>query len=680
MLSALFERLRHNIAASFIVIVLFILVAGQGSLWVWFLFTQKEQARATLLDKVDMAGTVVAEQTLNSLETKQPGYLKKILERIADDEDIISIRVRDVDNKTVAQTSTVFRSRTRSLNPFFIDWKGTLVKEVRSGRKDMGSIVITYSGERVNEFMTGLLTVAPLAQALVFVIIIYAIYFFFQRRVGSPISTLHEVIVKITGGDFNVEVPELRDNDLGDIASGLRFLVEGLSDSMTKLNTTADVVSNTIFSLKEMFQKPVILIKKQSNALDDIMKSLRKASESQEDISKHTDRVSTFSEENVAALLEVKATADEIVSSMETLFNAAESSYSVVSQLAQTSKVMNDNAGEILESVENTSASVEEILASVREVERNAKESSTLAENVRGLAAHKGVNVVAEAVSGMERITERVRVAVDIVNMLENKSMDIQTILSVIRDVTERTHLLSLNASILAEQAGEYGKGFAVVAEEMRALSSRTATYTKDISGIVNTIQAEISQAVQTIEESMDMVQRGGETVYRVGETMSDILESAHKSALMAKMIERATEDQSSALHHIEISVVDINRMALNMTNTMQEQQNASMYMLERVGEVREIAESTQKSTREQAEGTRAISRNFEHTNEQIAGIQEAGFSQQRVNYGILSAVEDIRNSGSRALEDIEGVASLLAKLRKEMDLLKKEMGSLRTR
>ena len=106
----------------------------------------------------------------------------------------------------------------------------------------------------------------------------------------------------------------------------------------------------------------------------------------------------------------------------------------------------------------------------------------------------------------MGRISNVVSITVDHVKRLHDSSLDIQRILSVIREITEQTNLLSLNASILAEKAGEHGKGFSVVAEEMRSLSGRTASYTREISGIVKSILGGIEDTVEMINASAKMV------------------------------------------------------------------------------------------------------------------------------------------------------------------------------
>lgn len=670
---------RGSIATSFILIVLVILVLGQGALWGWFLFTQKENARSTLLDKVKMAARSLSDVSTHAITSNDLALLRRYAENIVADEDILTVKVTNRQGGILVHISEGAVGSAGRFNPFLVPPKSSFseIMTTADGR-ELGNVEVVYSGERINGFMKNLLTVPPAAQAMVFLAIICAIYFFFQKKVGAPIRNLQDSIRRVTDGDLSVGIPDMENNELGDIADGLKFLVQRLSSTAQMLNVTAEAVSGATEYLRETFRNTVGLIKKQSDSMEKMARSLKNAIESQQKIIRSTEELTGLSEENLSSLLEVKASADEIVAGMENLFQAAENSYSIVAQMSQTSKAMNSGAREALSSVENTSTSIEEILASVKEVEKNAKESSSLAEQVRTEAAQRGVNTVAEAVKQMEAITAKVRFSVDIVKRLEAHSTDIQRIISVINEVTEKTNLLSLNAAILAEQAGEYGKGFSVVSEEMRALSGRTASHAKEIDGIVNTIQSEIGEVVDSIMDGMDMVRQGSDTVYRVGETMSSILEISHRSATMTKTIEKATEDQVQALRHIESSVVDINRMAQNMSKAAEEQNRASGYMLERVGEVREIAEATKKGTSEQAEGANAISENLELANEKISGINMSVLGQQSENHKIISAVGELKEAGLQTLRDVEGVSGSLNRLLEDIYLLKKEMETFR--
>ena len=273
---------------------------------------------------------------------------------------------------------------------------------------------------------------------------------------------------------------------------------------------------------------------KQGESINASAASIKQAKSSQDHITEDTGKLIDFSNENVTSLLEMKATADEIAASTGKLFKATEDAYSVVAEMTQTAKMIAANTEEASAAVEDTSAAIEEINASVREVESSAKESSALASKVTEVASEVGMMAVVDAVEGMEKISEEVKHSSEIITRLGTRSADIEKILSVIKDVTEQTNLLSLNAAILAAQAGEYGKSFSVVADEIRALSDRTASSTRDIANIIKTIQSEISEAVKSIDSGMKRVNEGGSMVFKVGEALRETLIASEQSADMS--------------------------------------------------------------------------------------------------------------------------------------------------
>lgn len=667
-------RFVKSIAGSFILVVLLILVLGQGGLWAWFLSSHKTQNMEMLTNKIRSMGTLIAAYSAPVLVVGDVETLDRYLDGVIRDTDIISVRISDNTGAVIKEKSSRIEQRPVSRNPFYVPWSNRLKVPIKSEAVDMGTVEIIYSGNSANAAMKRLLTVPPLGQALVFLLMIYVIYIFFQRKVGKPIGTIHENINKATAGDLTVKLPDMGGSELGLIAKGLDFLVKSISSTVGKLHSTSDNVAMAIKQLNMTFGNVIKGSQQQASSVDEISRSLRQANESQKKTAEAAEKLSGFSAENVTSLIEMRTIAGEIAGSTNKLFQATDSSYSTVAELSQTAKEMSDNAEKVQSSVEDALASVEEISASVKEVETSAKESTALAENVREMAANKGIMAVTDAIDGMERIAERVRFSVDIVRRLGSRSKDIEKMLSVIKEVTEQTNLLSLNAAILAAQAGEYGKGFSVVADEIRALSDRTAASTKEITGIVSTIQNEISDAVVSIESGVGLVDDGSALVYKAGESIGSILEAAQKSVRMAMAIENATEEQARGLKQISSTVDDIRKMVSHMTMAASEQFKASEYILERTGEVREVAESTKRGTEEQALGTKVISKNIELASERVVEISQAAHHQQKVNETIIATIEQIRSIGAATLRDVEAVSMSLSTLEGEMNLLRKEM------
>jgi methyl-accepting chemotaxis protein len=469
-------------------------------------------------------------------------------------------------------------------------------------------------------------------------------------------------------------VPDIGDNEIGVIAKGVVFLEERLSMIIGKLNSTAVNVSMATKQVDQTYTNVIEGITTQVNSVNDIIRSIENATKSQTELSDSTEKLLSFSAENVASLFEMKETSEEIASNTERLFKATENSYSVVLQMNQTAKAISDNAGKASSAVEETSASVEEVRASIREVEENARKSSGLAEKVQEITSGEGMMSVVNAVEGMDNISEEVRKSAEIIQKLGIRSVDIEKVLSVIKDVAEQTNLLSLNAAILAAQAGEYGKSFSVVADEIRGLSERTSSSTREIGGIVKTIQKDIKDAVYTIDSAQGKVEEGNSLVMKAGEALREILNASIQSTQMTKAIERATQEQSVGLRQITLAVDDIRKMMSSVAKSTKEQDNALGYLLEGTGEVKEVAELSKRSSLEQAEGTKLISRNIELANERINYINEAILNQKELNSSILSAMAQISTTGTSTRRDMEDVSVSLKTLIQEIETLKQGM------
>ena len=118
--------------------------------------------------------------------------------------------------------------------------------------------------------------------------------------------------------------------------------------------------------------------------------------------------------------------------------------------------------------------------------------------------------------------------ASDLINsrlaLLSEKATNIGMVVTTISKVADQTNLLSLNAAIEAEKAGEHGRGFAVVAREIRRLADQTAVATFDIEQIVKEMQSAVSAGVMGIDKFADEVRRGREAIGEVTTQLTEII------------------------------------------------------------------------------------------------------------------------------------------------------------
>jgi methyl-accepting chemotaxis protein WspA len=109
--------------------------------------------------------------------------------------------------------------------------------------------------------------------------------------------------------------------------------------------------------------------------------------------------------------------------------------------------------------------------------------------------------------------------------VLNEKAGNINQVVTTITKVADQTNLLSLNAAIEAEKAGEYGRGFAVVATEIRRLADQTAVATYDIEQMVKEMQAAVSAGVMGMDKFSEEVRRGSENVHEVSRHLGTIIQ-----------------------------------------------------------------------------------------------------------------------------------------------------------
>jgi methyl-accepting chemotaxis protein WspA len=195
-------------------------------------------------------------------------------------------------------------------------------------------------------------------------------------------------------------------------------------------------------------------------------------------------------------------------------------------------------------------------------------EVSTVADQTARLAAQGQTGL-----TRMEQTMGNVMAATTSINaklaILSDKAGNINQVVTTISKVADQTNLLSLNAAIEAEKAGEYGRGFAVVATEIRRLADQTAVATYDIEQMVKEIQTAIAASAMGMDKFSEEVRRGLEDVELVGSQLTEIILQVQAMSPRCEAVNEGMQAQATGAEQITEALAQLSEAAQQTVDSL---------------------------------------------------------------------------------------------------------------
>ena len=300
-----------------------------------------------------------------------------------------------------------------------------------------------------------------------------------------------------------------------------------------------------------------------------------------------------------------------IASASEGVMASIDETSSAVNEISVAIEQVTKNLDHLAGVVHQSASAMEQIHSTIGNVEQNAAISHEVSQQVKERAEESRA-VVAETITALDEIKHSVGLSFDAIQRLAENSTRIENIVSVINDITKRTNLLALNASIIAAQAGEYGKSFGVVADEIRNLSLQTGHSTGEITSIIEEIISESKTAANNIRVSKDLVQRGVELGHTTGESLKAIFDSSNCSLDMTKQIKQATQEQVTSVQLVARSMEELSSMTSQIFTASTDQAKATRSIARSIETIKDMTHEMVHSTSRQVTDGKLISRNVE--------------------------------------------------------------------
>lgn len=253
---------------------------------------------------------------------------------------------------------------------------------------------------------------------------------------------------------------------------------------------------------------------------------------------------------------------DEFVAKIAVLVRAVKSSSiqlrSTATEMAATSQEQQATVSSLGASSSQIAAAVKEISATGTELSQTMAEVSTVARESSALAT-EGRASLGEMQGAMGLLASSSGSISSKLAAINEKARDITSVVTTITKVADQTNLLSVNAAIEAEKAGEYGRGFLVVAREIRRLADQTASATLDIETTVHQMQGAVSAGVMEMDKFAAQVRKSVDEVDAISGKLQQIIERVELLTARFDTVTEGMNSQSQGVSQINDAMGGLN-------------------------------------------------------------------------------------------------------------------------
>ncbi|MBK5258500.1 MAG: HAMP domain-containing protein [Thermoanaerobaculia bacterium] len=507
-------------------------------------------------------------------------------------------------------TPLAYRGRTYSIGlklgivfgGFFIVSLGAVVNLISSRL----AVRLQQSGIAAEDIVADVTRHGLMIAVITAVFFALAIYLL-ARDITTPLDELIEVANEMASGHFDQTPRVFSDDEIGRLAGSFGATRSNLRTLLARVGGSGGAVTSGVKLMTAGTENLLTGAREQQRATGQTVSAIDQVRNDARSVLEAVDKVSGSTFESASRATELSASFSEVARRMDELFQSVEKSSSSTLEIDASAREMSSRTSRLAGAGNEVLAFVSEMDASVEQISRTADENASLSTEVRqnAIAGRDAVDATVEGIRSAQASTRR---TMGTFEELQKSLGEIDRILDFIGELTNRTNLLSLNAAIIAAQAGANDFGFSVIADEVRQLAERTRSATKEIAGIVRNVQPIARQAVGALEEGVANVDRTVKLAQGARDSLGTILSSSDRSLDMVRNMTRAMQEQSQASRHLHEVVSSVSETIDEINRATQGQAEATRLLAMEAERVRDIALQVKRASEEQIATGRGIS------------------------------------------------------------------------
>jgi len=354
------------------------------------------------------------------------------------------------------------------------------------------------------------------------------------ENLQQKVDSLQSVMRKVSKGDFSIKVGFDGDGAIGQLAADLQVMIDYLKDSIDEKNHAVETLKNKVDELLNV-----------TNAVSNGNLTCKIHVEGDDAIAQLANGIQGMIENLNTLVTQIKASGRLVSSSSVDLSQCMQKIESTSQRQANTTDNLSSTALQISDTSHQLVKAMDEIIQMANSATSSAIQS------------HVGLNKLQKL---MEKVIQSSSLIAEKLEILDERAQNINSVVTTISKVADQTNLLSLNAAIEADKAGEYGRGFALVATEIRRLADQAAISSLEIEQMINEMQDSVSNGVEAMKGFTHQVKNSVKEVKDVSEEQSEIIQKVQTMSPRFEGLHKSMQNQSNSADRISVAMQQLNK------------------------------------------------------------------------------------------------------------------------